>query len=319
MQIYVPTNPRGAELLPPGIVVPESDFYLRRLWGNPSEDLTNRPKYLVTFTVGLNQRNNIDAAVRKIMLFHYDGRTSEWDQFEWSKRAVHRIKHSVKGHLYIHVCYFSALCMDAVIVDQSPRYSSLHAHIDFQQYVFSFWMRTSTVIGFSVLPVLRNTTEKPGWCSDPFLPPCAADHERLSRSSKIREKCALDSALSIRPHAAVRIHQLAPIVCFGRTMAKNSPADRSFPNDLVHGWGLDFALRRCVEPAHEKIGVVDSQWIIHQVIPSLGNQEGIADLLCGNSCCLPLTAIVALRIHGCTSSAALVKILPGGVVELAMY
>ena len=69
-------------------------------------------------------------------------------------------------------------------------------------------------------------------------------------------------------------------------------------NDLVHGWGLDFALRRCVEvsslclyvfttakvigiiddenhllqPAHEKIGVVDSQWIIHKVIPSLGSQ-----------------------------------------------
>jgi hypothetical protein len=36
-QIYVPTNPRGAELLPPGIVVAESDFYLRRLWGEPSE------------------------------------------------------------------------------------------------------------------------------------------------------------------------------------------------------------------------------------------------------------------------------------------
>ncbi|XP_027161582.1 uncharacterized protein LOC113762362 isoform X2 [Coffea eugenioides] len=43
-------------------------------------------------------------------------------------------------------------------------------------------------------------------------------------------------------------------------------------NDLVHGWGLDFALRRCVEPAHEKIDVVDSQWIVHQVIPSLGSQ-----------------------------------------------
>lgn len=36
-QIYVPTNPRGAESLPPGIVVAESDFYLRRLWGEPSE------------------------------------------------------------------------------------------------------------------------------------------------------------------------------------------------------------------------------------------------------------------------------------------
>lgn len=27
-----------------------------------------------------------------------------------------------------------------------------------------------------------------------------------------------------------------------------------------------------LQPAHEKIGVVDSQWIIHQVIPSLGSQ-----------------------------------------------
>ena len=31
--------------------------------------------------------------------------------------------------------------------------------------------------------------------------------------------------------------------------------------------------RRCSQqPAHEKIGVVDSQWIVHQVVPSLGNQ-----------------------------------------------
>lgn len=37
MQIWAPNNPRGAERLPPGIVSPESDFYLRRLWGNPSE------------------------------------------------------------------------------------------------------------------------------------------------------------------------------------------------------------------------------------------------------------------------------------------
>ncbi|KAK3032056.1 hypothetical protein RJ639_036270 [Escallonia herrerae] len=43
-------------------------------------------------------------------------------------------------------------------------------------------------------------------------------------------------------------------------------------NDFVHGWGLDFALRKCVEPAHEKIGVVDAQWIVHQTVPTLGNQ-----------------------------------------------
>ncbi|RZC92483.1 hypothetical protein C5167_041824 [Papaver somniferum] len=43
-------------------------------------------------------------------------------------------------------------------------------------------------------------------------------------------------------------------------------------NDLVHGWGLDFSMRRCVEPAHEKMGVVDAQWVVHQSVPSLGDQ-----------------------------------------------
>jgi hypothetical protein len=37
LQIWVPSNPKGAESLPPGIVEAESDFYLRRLWGKPSE------------------------------------------------------------------------------------------------------------------------------------------------------------------------------------------------------------------------------------------------------------------------------------------
>lgn len=37
MQIWVPTNPKGAERLPPGIVNSESDYYLRRLWGEVHE------------------------------------------------------------------------------------------------------------------------------------------------------------------------------------------------------------------------------------------------------------------------------------------
>lgn len=37
LQIWIPSNPRGAERLPPAIIHAESDFYLRRLWGLPSE------------------------------------------------------------------------------------------------------------------------------------------------------------------------------------------------------------------------------------------------------------------------------------------
>jgi len=33
-----------------------------------------------------------------------------------------------------------------------------------------------------------------------------------------------------------------------------------------------FILFLIKQPAHEKIGVVDAQWIVHQAVPSLGNQ-----------------------------------------------
>jgi hypothetical protein len=87
--------------------------------------------------------------------------------------------------------------------------------------------------------VHKITEERPGWCSDPHLPPCAAFVEIMATVfSRDAWRCVW--------------HMIQ--------------------NDLVHGWGLDFALRKCVEPAHEKIGVVDAQWIVHQVVPSLGNQ-----------------------------------------------
>lgn len=37
IQIWVPSNPKGAEKLPSGIVASESDFFPRRLTGKPSE------------------------------------------------------------------------------------------------------------------------------------------------------------------------------------------------------------------------------------------------------------------------------------------
>ncbi|OMO67426.1 hypothetical protein CCACVL1_20527 [Corchorus capsularis] len=259
-KIYVPTNPRGAELLPPGIVVSESDFYLRRLWGEPSEDLKKKPKYLVTFTVGIEQRNNIDKCVKKfsedfqILLFHYDGHTTEWDQFEWSKNAIHvsvkkqtkwwyakRFLHPdvVAAYEYIFI-WDEDLGVEHFNADRYIELVKKHG-LDISQPGLEpnnglTWQMTKRRGDQEVHKV---TEEKPGWCSDPLLPPCAAFVEIM-----------------------------APV--FSREAWRC--VWHMIQNDLVHGWGLDFALRRCVEPAHEKIGVVDSQWIIHQVIPSLGNQ-----------------------------------------------
>ncbi|XP_027095515.1 uncharacterized protein [Coffea arabica] len=261
LKIWVPSNPRGAERLPPRIIANESDFFPRRLWGKPSEDLTHKPKYLVTFTVGLNQKNNINAAVKKfsenftILLFHYDGKTSEWDEFEWSKRAIHVSVHKQTKWWYAKRFLHPSIVApyDYIFIwDEDLGVE----HFDAEQYIKLVKKHGLEISQPGLGPsnkgltwqmtkrrgdeeVHKETTEKPGWCSDPHRPPCAAFVEIM-----------------------------APVFSRGAWRC----VWHMIQNDLVHGWGLDFALQRCVEPAHEKIGVVDAQWIVHQSIPSLGSQ-----------------------------------------------
>lgn len=259
-KIWAPSNPRGAESLPPKIVSSESDLYARRLWGNPSEDLITKPQYLVAFTVGYNQRYNIDRAVRKfsdqfvILLFHYDGRTSEWDEFEWSKRAIHvsarkqakwwyakRFLHPdiVAPFDYIFI-WDEDLGLDHFDAEEYiklvKKYGLEISQPGLQPSKGLTWRMTRRRDGSEVH---KETDERPGWCIDPHLPPCSSFVEIM---------------------APVFSREAWRCVWY------------MLQNDLVHGWGLDFLLRRCVDPAHEKIGVIDAQWIVHQGLPSLGSQ-----------------------------------------------
>ncbi|KAI8528151.1 hypothetical protein RHMOL_Rhmol12G0128900 [Rhododendron molle] len=259
-KIWVPSNPRGAERLPPAIVAADSDFYLRRLWGLPSADLTIKQKYLVTFTVGYGQKDNVNAAVQKfsenftILLFHYDGRTTEWDEFEWSKQAIHvsapkqtkwwyakRFLHPdiVAAYDYIFI-WDEDLGVEHFNAEEYIRLARKHG-LEISQPGLEparglVWQMTKRR---GDREVHKETEEKPGWCKHPLMPPCAAF-----------------------------IEIMAPV--FSRDAWRC--VWHLIQNDLVHGWGLDFALQKCVEPAHEKIGVIDAQWIVHQTVPSLGNQ-----------------------------------------------
>ncbi|KAK7359024.1 hypothetical protein VNO77_00968 [Canavalia gladiata] len=262
-KIWVPTNPRGAERLPHGIVNAESDLYLRRLWGIPSEDLTFKPKYLVTFTVGYEQKKNIDAAVKKfsenftILLFHYDGRTTEWDEFEWSKRAIHVSVHKqtkwwyakrflhpdiVAPYDYIFM-WDEDLGVEHFNAEEYLKLVRKH-DLEISQPALEPTKATKGVCWNMTMrrndsEVHKEAQEKPGKCKYPLLPPCAAFVEIMAPVfSRHAWRCVW--------------HMIQ--------------------NEFVHGWGLDFAFRKCVEPAHKKIGVVDAQWIVHQGIPSLGNQ-----------------------------------------------
>ncbi|KAE8674591.1 T6D22.12 isoform 4 [Hibiscus syriacus] len=204
-RIYVPTNPLGAESLPPGIVVPETDLYPRRLWGDPSEDLMKKPKYLATFTVGIDQMVNIDKCVKKfsedfqILLFHYDGRTTEWDLLEWSKNAVH-VSASKQTKWWYAKRYIKLVKKHGLEISQPGLEPN---------YALTWQMTKRRNDG----EVHKFTKEKPGWCSDPRFPACAAFVEIM---------------------APVFSREAWRCVWY------------LIQNDLVHGWGLDFALRRCV-------------------------------------------------------------------------
>ncbi|MFS7958866.1 hypothetical protein Hanom_Chr08g00683831 [Helianthus anomalus] len=263
-QIFVSTNPRGAERLPPAIIAAESDLYPRRLYGRPSEDLIFKPKYLVTFTVGYNQKDNIDQAVKKfsdnftILLFHYDGRTTEWDEFEWSKRAIHisvlkqtkwwyakRFLHPdiVAPYDFIFI-WDEDLGVENFDAEEYIKLVKKHKleisqpGLDLKSKGLA-WHMTRRQEDVEVHKKIKEIKEKPGWCTYPHLPPCAAFVEIM---------------------APVFSREAWRCVWY------------LIQNDLVHGWGLDFALQKCVQPANEKIGVVDAQWIVHQGVPSLGNQ-----------------------------------------------
>nr|CAB3446469.1 unnamed protein product [Digitaria exilis]CAB3449665.1 unnamed protein product [Digitaria exilis] len=240
-KIYVPTNPKGAERLPPGIVVSETDLYPRRLWGDPSEDLTSEPRYLVTFTVGIGQKANINAAVKKfsdkftIMLFHYDGRTTEWDEFEWSKRAIHV----------------------SVMKQTKWWYAKRFLHPDVvarYDYIF-IWDEDLGVEHFNAEKYIELVKKHGLEISQPGLQPDRGLTWQMTKRRGDQE-----------------VHKFVEIMATVFSRNAWRCVWHMIQNDLVHGWGLDFALRKCVEPAHEKIGVVDAQWIVHQAVPSLGNQ-----------------------------------------------
>ncbi|XP_076903778.1 uncharacterized protein LOC143558927 [Bidens hawaiensis] len=232
---------------------------------NDTKDLTFKPKYLVTFTVGYDQKENINEAVKKfsenftLLLFHYDGRASEWSEFEWSKRAIHVSAHKqskwwyakrflhpdiVAPYDYIFI-WDEDLGLDEFDAEKYIELIKKHG-LEISQPGLSenighlSWQMTRRRNDTEVHKLAK---EKDGWCFHPHLPPCAAFVEIMAPAfSRNAWRCVWNM----------------------------------IQNDLVHGWGLDFALRRCVEPAHEKIGVVDAQPIVHQTLPSLGNQ-GVAE------------------------------------------
>ncbi|XP_078169778.1 uncharacterized protein LOC144564130 isoform X1 [Carex rostrata] len=258
-KIYEPSNPKGAERLPPGIVVSESDLYQHRLWGNPNEDLPLKPKYLVVFTVGYQQKEIVNAAVQKfsenftILLFHYDGRVNEWDEFEWSQRAFHISTRKQAKWWYAN----RFLHPDIVAA---------------YEYIF-IWDEDLGVEHFNAEEYIKLVRKYNLEISQPALESSRfIIYEVTKRRTGTEVHNEAGEAPRVcpehQPQCSEFIEIMAPV--FSRDAWRC--VWHMIQNDLVHGWGLDYVLRNCAEPARYKVGVVDAQWIFHHGTPTLRDQ-----------------------------------------------
>jgi len=123
------------------------------------------------------------------MLFHYDGRTTEWDEFEWSKRAIHvSVRKQTKwwyAKRFLHPDIVARY--DYIFIwdeDLGVNHFNAEAYIELvRKHGLEIsqpglepdkgltWEMTKRR-GYS--EVHKVTEERPGWCTDPHLPPCAA-------------------------------------------------------------------------------------------------------------------------------------------------
>ncbi|KAL6646486.1 hypothetical protein ACP70R_018094 [Stipagrostis hirtigluma subsp. patula] len=252
-----PAKPKGAQRLPPKIVVQESDLHLRRLWGNPRGDTAPR-KYLLVLTVGYNEKDNVNATVHKfsdnfdVMLFHYDGRTTEWDEFEWSKRAVH-----VSARKQAKWWYAKRFMHPSIVAPY--------------EYIF-LWDQDLGVETFDAEEYIKIVKKYGLGISQPGMDITRGvktyDINVRRNDTEIHTSTSVGKCNGVHdPPCSAFVEVMAPVF----TREAWTCVWHMIQNDLVHAWGIDWNFWRCVDEPQKQIGVVDAQYLAHHVGFTLGD------------------------------------------------
>ncbi|KAB2602453.1 hypothetical protein D8674_003458 [Pyrus ussuriensis x Pyrus communis] len=235
-------KPEGTEALPKGIVSKTSDFLMQPLWGPRNKKNSKSSTNLLAMAVGLKQKESVNKIVKKfmssdfvLMLFHYDGHVNEWRDLEWSGKAIH------------------VSAMNQTKWWYAKRF--LHPDI-VSEYEFIFlWDEDLGIENFNAGRYLSIIRKEGLEISQPALDP---DNSEVHHLLTARDN---------RTEVHRFVEMMAPV--FSR--ASWRCIWHMIQNDLVHAWGLDFQLGYCAQGDRTKnIGIVDSEYIIHYGIPSLG-------------------------------------------------
>uniref|UniRef100_A0A5B6Z8Q5 Lysine ketoglutarate reductase trans-splicing related 1 n=2 Tax=Davidia involucrata TaxID=16924 RepID=A0A5B6Z8Q5_DAVIN len=256
--------------LPRGIIQARSDLELKPLWSTSSSRSkvnVSSPHNLLAIPVGIKQKSNVDAIVQKflsenftIILFHYDGNVDGWWDLEWSDKAIHIVAQNQTKWWF------------------AKRF--LHpAVVSIYDYIF-LWDEDLGVENFHPGRYLEIMKSEGLEISQPALDPNSTGiHHRITirkRTKKFHRrvydirgnvKC---SDASEGPPCTGFVEGMAPV--FSRSAWHC--AWHLIQNDLVHGWGMDMKLGYCAQGDRtKKVGVIDSEYIVHQGIQTLGGQS----------------------------------------------
>ncbi|XP_020554038.1 uncharacterized protein LOC105175522 isoform X2 [Sesamum indicum] len=258
---------KSLESLPRGIIEARSDLELKPLWTTSSSKSmvsVRSSNNLLAMPVGIEQKQNVDTIVQKflsenftIVLFHYDGNLDGWWELEWSKKAIHIVAHNQTKWWF------------------AKRF--LHpAVVSIYDYIF-LWDEDLGVENFHPGRYLDIVRSEGLEISQPALDPNSTGiHHRITIRNRMNIfhrrvydvrgsiKCSDDSE---GPPCTGFVEGMAPV--FSRSAWRC--AWHLIQNDLVHGWGMDMKLGYCAQGDRtKKVGVVDSEYIVHQSIQTLG-------------------------------------------------
>ncbi|KAK8565120.1 hypothetical protein V6N12_058695 [Hibiscus sabdariffa] len=257
----------GSEALPRGIISETSDLEMLPLWGPQNKKKPKLSKNLLAIAVGIKQKENVNKMVKKfpesdfaVMLFHYDGIVDQWKDLEWNDRAIHvSAANQTKW-------WFAKRFLHPDIVSEYA-------------YIF-LWDEDLGVDHFDAKRYLSIIKMEGLEISQPALDPEKSElHHPITARDKNstvhrrtykeigRTKCNENST---GPPCTGFVEMMAPV--FSRASWRCSW--HMIQSDLVYGWGLDFQLGYCAQGDRtQKIGVVDSEYLVHDALPTLGGSE----------------------------------------------
>ncbi|XP_024371309.1 uncharacterized protein [Physcomitrium patens] len=255
--------------LPQNFIHKTTDYHRKNMTKMPYQDRPGpTPKSLLAMAVGFKQRDHVDAYLQKfdeehfqVVLFHYDNTVDKWRDFDWFQRVVHIQSEGqskwwfTKRFLHPDVVapyeYIFVWDEDLNLTNCDPlKFIDIMKRNQLQ-------IAQPAIEGATHWPITKRVTENG-----------IEMHTRTSEGGLKDKPCVNETTTGGPCEAFVEIQ--APVFehkswrCVWNLLQ----------NDLIMAWGIDFILRECVSaPAEKHMGIIDSQWILHDSAQSLYSKE----------------------------------------------